>query len=486
MHQGEGTSGSARPFAWNPEEPIMTRKLIAALWTLALVMPALGQETQEQYPDEQGGAWNEPPPPQQGSYPEEGRANVDVSVDLATPGAAVTFDTFQEGLAPYGQWTTVPNYGRVWRPAHVAAGWRPYYYGRWEWTDEGWLWVSDEPWGWAAYHYGRWAYDSSYGWVWIPGYQWAPAWVTWRYSPEYIGWAPLGPGFSVYVTSYPAVYGWWTFVPCRRFAGFPVYASAFTGGHVRNIFHATQPAPPRAAVFGVRAPAWGGPARPFVEQRVGHAIRPVRVQPVSSPSAAVAAPVRAGVVQIYRPEARLPGARAAAPAPARAFTQGKAAPAQGGSRGPVTAAPARPGTARSGQPGSPPAAAVGPSRARGGMAPAPARPPASSAPPRPQGYDVGRSGGYAPRPQGNAPPGAGLAGRPQASPAQRGGGFVARPQAPAPRAGGLAPRPQANPVPHGGGFIQRPQGGGQGHQGGGPARQGGNHGAVPAPAQHHR
>ena len=31
------------------------------------------------------------------------------------------------------------------------------------------------------------------GWVWVPGYTWAPAWVSWRYGDGYAGWAPLPP-----------------------------------------------------------------------------------------------------------------------------------------------------------------------------------------------------------------------------------------------------------------------------------------------------
>src|SRR5512138_199900 len=171
-------------------------------WTALLAAAALTASARadaQEWGDPSEGA----PPP----------AEYDVSVDL---NGTVTFDSFHGALAPYGEWVAVGNYGTVWRP-RVAAGWRPYYYGRWEWTNEGWLWVSDEPWGWAAYHYGRWAYDGYYGWVWVPGYEWSPAWVTWRYSPDYIGWAPLGPGFSVYVTSYPINYAWWSFVPCHRF-----------------------------------------------------------------------------------------------------------------------------------------------------------------------------------------------------------------------------------------------------------------------------
>jgi len=48
--------------------------------------------------------------------------------------------------------------------------------------------------GLATYHYGRWVYDSYYGWLWTPGTQWAPAWVSWREGGDYIGWAPLPPG----------------------------------------------------------------------------------------------------------------------------------------------------------------------------------------------------------------------------------------------------------------------------------------------------
>jgi hypothetical protein len=31
------------------------------------------------------------------------------------------------------------------------------------------------------------------GWVWVPGTEWGPAWVSWRRSPGYVGWAPLPP-----------------------------------------------------------------------------------------------------------------------------------------------------------------------------------------------------------------------------------------------------------------------------------------------------
>jgi hypothetical protein len=100
---------------------------------------------------------------------------------------------FQAPLSPYGDWVMVQGYGRVWRPRHVDGSWRPYADGRWEWTEAGWYWVSEEPWGWATYHYGRWDWTREYGWIWAPQTQWAPAWVTWREGAGYIGWAPLPP-----------------------------------------------------------------------------------------------------------------------------------------------------------------------------------------------------------------------------------------------------------------------------------------------------
>jgi len=101
---------------------------------------------------------------------------------------------FYSPLAPYGSWVNVGPYGRCWRPADVSPGWQPYTMGHWEWTDAGWYWASDEPWGWACFHYGQWLFNPAYGWVWVPGTQWAPAWVVWREAPDYIGWAPCGPG----------------------------------------------------------------------------------------------------------------------------------------------------------------------------------------------------------------------------------------------------------------------------------------------------
>jgi len=100
---------------------------------------------------------------------------------------------FYEQLAPYGRWMDVSGYGYCWRPTLTTARWKPYVDGCWVWSSMGWTWQSNEPFGWATYHYGRWMNLSRHGWVWVPGSEWAPAWVSWRQSRDHVGWAPLPP-----------------------------------------------------------------------------------------------------------------------------------------------------------------------------------------------------------------------------------------------------------------------------------------------------
>jgi hypothetical protein len=104
---------------------------------------------------------------------------------------------FYNDLAPYGSWVSLPGVGWCWQPSVVVVnrGWRPYCdSGHWVYTDDGWFWQSDYSWGWAPFHYGRWYMDASCGWVWLPGREWGPAWVTWRTAGTTCGWAPLPPG----------------------------------------------------------------------------------------------------------------------------------------------------------------------------------------------------------------------------------------------------------------------------------------------------
>jgi hypothetical protein len=125
------------------------------------------------------------------------RVTVEAGVNAGPGRAAVDFGVFYDNLAPYGNWVQRANYGWVWTPKDVASTWRPYQAGHWVWSDEGWTWLSDEPFGWATYHYGRWYQDPELGWSWVPGNDWAPAWVSWQEGQNYVGWAPLPPGANV-------------------------------------------------------------------------------------------------------------------------------------------------------------------------------------------------------------------------------------------------------------------------------------------------
>jgi hypothetical protein len=95
-------------------------------------------------------------------------------------------------LNNYGEWVSNAEYGTVWRP-DADPEWRPFTYGHWVYSDNEWIWDSDEPFGWIVCHYGNWLYDNNQGWVWVPGYTWSSARVSWRVTDDEVGWAPLPP-----------------------------------------------------------------------------------------------------------------------------------------------------------------------------------------------------------------------------------------------------------------------------------------------------
>ena len=103
---------------------------------------------------------------------------------------------FYDRLSPYGDWLELNPYGYVWVPRHMGYRWRPYTDGRWVWKEVGWTWVANEEWGDIPFHYGRWGWDEEIGWFWVPGSVWGPSWVSWRSNDQYMGWAPLPPGFQ--------------------------------------------------------------------------------------------------------------------------------------------------------------------------------------------------------------------------------------------------------------------------------------------------
>ncbi len=126
-------------------------------------------------------------------------------------------DRIFDMLDQYGFWVDIPAYGTVWHP-NVSPEWRPYTYGQWIWSDQGWVWVGYEPFAWIVYHYGSWYNDRAYGWVWVPAYDWAPAPVAWSMGDDYIAWAPLPPqGAPLIQPGDPYWEQSWVLVPVAQF-----------------------------------------------------------------------------------------------------------------------------------------------------------------------------------------------------------------------------------------------------------------------------
>ena len=124
----------------------------------------------------------------------------------------VSYDmTGYEELDRYGTWSQDADYGAIWFPTRIAAGWAPYRDGHWTYVRPwGWTWVDDAPWGYAPSHYGRWVQVRD-RWGWTPGAVrerplWAPALVG------FIG----GAGFSVGISTGSPV-GWYPLAPWERY-----------------------------------------------------------------------------------------------------------------------------------------------------------------------------------------------------------------------------------------------------------------------------
>lgn len=140
--------------------------------------------------------------------------------DRVTSDRYVTSEmTGYEELDRYGSWRNDSEYGPLWAPRGVPAGWAPYRDGRWTWVAPwGWTWIDNAPWGYAPSHYGRWVLVNQ-RWSWAPGRNigrpvWAPALVGWVGGSNWSlsfgsgslhrpaqGWYPLGP-HDVFVPGY--------------------------------------------------------------------------------------------------------------------------------------------------------------------------------------------------------------------------------------------------------------------------------------------
>jgi len=233
-----------------------------------------------------------------------GLAVVRTSVGVSVRSSNVDLGFFYDDLAPYGNWIQSPRYGWVWTPTAVATTWRPYEYGHWVWTDQGWLWVSDEPFGWATYHYGRWYDDPEIGWAWEPGYDWAPSWVSWEESPDYVGWAPLPPSYGLDVAFGGGRIGLgaeaYGFVPARYFLAPRLSSYYITGSRALPIFGSARNVTSfRRFNGGIFA---GGIAVDRVARFSGGRVPRYRVADLQSGFRRRGALIRGDQVEVFRPQ----------------------------------------------------------------------------------------------------------------------------------------------------------------------------------------
>ncbi|MDD5706994.1 MAG: hypothetical protein PHR35_13810 [Kiritimatiellae bacterium] len=141
----------------------------------------------------------------------------------AIVGRAESLPPYYGDLAGYGTWFTISG-AWVWQPEAVRedAAWRPYFTaGCWQREADGWFWASDYPWGAVVFHRGRWYASPANGWVWVPGTDWSPAWVTWGLADGAYGWAPQPPEAEFFariaVNRYELQWPHYMFVPHRNF-----------------------------------------------------------------------------------------------------------------------------------------------------------------------------------------------------------------------------------------------------------------------------
>ena len=122
-----------------------------------------------------------------------------------------------EDLDANGTWRADREFGNVWTPSRMPAGWSPYRDGRWAWIDPwGWTWIDDAPWGYAVSHYGRWARLTG-GWSWVPG----PRRERAVYAPALVAFVG-GRGLQLSATVGGGAIGWFPLAPREVYR--PAYA----------------------------------------------------------------------------------------------------------------------------------------------------------------------------------------------------------------------------------------------------------------------
>ncbi|HKF44268.1 MAG TPA: DUF6600 domain-containing protein [Thermoanaerobaculia bacterium] len=216
---------------------------------------------------------------------------------------SVSISFFHDELAPYGRWVSTPAYGEIWYPTVVHRGWAPYVDGEWVYSDCGWTWVSYDPFS-DPFHYGTWVWVDPYGWSWVPGYVWGPAWVTWAWTDSYVGWAPLPPSFVIATGGYSgaavtvAASGY-VFAPVAQFAGTNISTVRVASAQNSTFLAHAQRATSFSVSSGlVRA---NGPPATLVEHATGRTLHQVNVTSLKGVRPTTVTTARAGRIAITAP-----------------------------------------------------------------------------------------------------------------------------------------------------------------------------------------
>ena len=146
----------------------------------------------------------------------EGEYKEDVDFELWNEWVNKNFEDLHEGVSPipkpihrysraviyfaqkysnlYGEWVWHDFCGYVWRPSYNDyypwGDWQPYFFGSWREINDQLFWIPEEKWGWVPYHLGVWLWSKKYGWLWMPGSAFAPAWAAWDFAMGYYSWRP--------------------------------------------------------------------------------------------------------------------------------------------------------------------------------------------------------------------------------------------------------------------------------------------------------
>jgi hypothetical protein len=250
-------------------------------------------------------------------------AGLSITPQKSDAQVSVSFQVFYDQLSPYGQWIQRPDYGYVWRP-RVEQGFSPYETaGHWVFTDVGWTWFSDYQWGWAPFHYGRWYFDPSYGWVWVPDTEWGPAWVAWRRSSGYYGWAPLSPGITItagFGGSFDIPSERWVFVKEHDIVRPDVYRYYVPRTQNVTIIKNTTVIKNTYVDKSSHVTYVAGPAKEEVQKVTGKPVNPVVIKEVDKPSQQVTN----NTLVIYKPRVTKTSSNGPQPAPAKAVTSNEA------------------------------------------------------------------------------------------------------------------------------------------------------------------